>query len=190
MDRESPLVTELSPDDPSFPLLSQRSPAASRGSRAAPAAAAAGPQHQSSSNGQATPDAAAMRKLPQQQQTAHSNSQQPESRAGGTQTGKQQARRGSHQKLEPLEPHDSSGKQQSGIHLPSAPAAASHAASTSTGKLPEIRQQQLHFFGPQSAKLEQQQHQVLHGDDSCVAMHWDMSGTNSCGNVFAGCSCP
>ena len=195
MDRESPLVTELSPDDPSFPLLSQRSSAVSRGSKAAPAAAAFAPQHPSSSVGRAASDAAAARKLPQQQQKAHSNSQQPQSSSEGRHTGKQQARPGSQQKLESFEPYDPSGKQQSGIHLPSAPAAASHAASASTGELPEFLQvaATLHSsftrgrWSPQSLSRDSISFCTV------VTHLWPCIGMcqgQTAPIVFAGCSCP
>ncbi|KAK9836797.1 hypothetical protein WJX74_008282 [Apatococcus lobatus] len=119
MDRESPLVTELSPDDPSFPLLSQRSPSASRDGKAAPAAAASA--------------AAAAVKLPRQHPPAPTSDQLPSSSPVGGRTGKQHSQPSPRQDLEPLGSNDSCQEQQPGVRLPSAPAAAPLVEPARTG---------------------------------------------------------
>lgn len=138
MDRESPLVTELSPDDPSFPLLSQHSPSASRRSRAAPAAAAPASQQPSSSSSsrpQAASAVAASSRSPQNAPLGSGSIDEPRSNdPGGSQARKQPAQPSPRERLEPLESNELSGEQQPDIRLPS----ASAKASTSSGEVPVI----------------------------------------------------
>ncbi len=124
MDRESPLVTELSPDDPSFPLLSQRSASGARSSKSqhqtAPASAAA--SNSSSNPSQATSGQQQKQPVPNKSRT-QSSSHQPEK------PGKQANR----EMLEPAQPETTTKQQQADIRLPALSSAASSAVPSSGG---------------------------------------------------------
>lgn len=127
MDRESPLVTELSPDDPSFPLLSQHSPSASRRSKAALAAATPASQQPGSSSHKAASGISPK----QQPGGAESSDEPPMGAPGASRRGNQPAQASLRERLEPLESNDDL---QPDIRLPSAAATASEEASTGSGE--------------------------------------------------------
>ncbi|KAK9867901.1 hypothetical protein WJX84_010342 [Apatococcus fuscideae] len=114
MDREFPLVTELSPDDPSFPLLTQRSPSSSRPAKAASQAASAPPSTATA------------------QPASKSSSLQHQKLQGGgadAAANSRTAQPGRHERLEPGEAEAASSQVKPGIQLPAAANAAAGAAS-------------------------------------------------------------